>query len=167
MDAGLGGGPAAGPGGEVDGPLGELGGHLGQQFPGAADGLAAARVALGPASDGQHRSGGAERGQVGGGVPLQRVGAAAGRGEGAVRLAEQVEGAGRGADAAQHGVDVRGGPGALLGGPVAPAAVGGGQGVGDRVAGDALGTADGHGVPRSDAGARAGRPVPLQRGNRH
>ncbi len=65
---------APGAGGEERGPLGQLGRHPRQHLPDVERG-----AATGPSADGQHRGGGAQRGEVGGDVPLPRVVGGAGQ----------------------------------------------------------------------------------------
>ena len=79
----------------------------GQHLPGAADPLACvACVGLGPAAGGEHGGGGAQRGEMSGGIPLVRRVEHGGLVEAGAGLGEQIESGGRRGGAAQDGVDV-------------------------------------------------------------
>ena len=83
---GLDGGAAPGAGGEEHRPLGELGRDPRQHVPDVQRGAAA-----GPPADGQHRGGGAQRGEVGGDVALPRVGGGPGGAQAGVGPQQQLD----------------------------------------------------------------------------
>ncbi|EFE73871.1 conserved hypothetical protein [Streptomyces filamentosus NRRL 15998] len=105
---GLRAGPAVGARGEEGAPFGQLRGYLREDFPGAADPVAAALVRLGAPAGGQHGRRDAQGGEVGGGVPLVGLAEHGGLVEAGAGLGKQIQGGGRRRGAAQDGVDIGG-----------------------------------------------------------